>query len=122
MAKQLSRMPGKNRAYTKCGTPVYSAPEVIKISPEDGKNEGYGFLADVWSWGVLLCELIGGFNPFHASDTMQIYDNIIKGKVNWPKNIDIMTKDLLLKVLIVDPNLRFGIRDIKNHKVFNVRF
>ena len=27
-------------------------------------NTGYGMPADVWSWGVLVCELIGGFNPF----------------------------------------------------------
>jgi serine/threonine protein kinase len=70
---------------------------------------------------VLLCELIGGFNPFHAPDAIQICENIIKGRVNWPKNIDIVTKDLLLKVLVVDPDLRFGIRDIKSHKIFSVR-
>ena len=27
---------------------------------------GYGSPADVWSWGVLVCELIGGFNPFQG--------------------------------------------------------
>jgi len=29
-----------------------------------GDKTGYGFECDIWSWGVLLCELIGGFNPF----------------------------------------------------------
>lgn len=56
---------------------------------------GYSYSCDVWSWGALLCELIGGYNPFAASDPMQVYENILKAKVNWPKNIDINTKDLL---------------------------
>ena len=30
-------------------------------------KEGFLILgADVWSWGVLVCELIGGFNPFQG--------------------------------------------------------
>lgn len=36
--------------------------KVPSISKQTG--QGYAYPADVWSWGVLLCELIGGFNPF----------------------------------------------------------
>ncbi len=96
-AKQLSRFQGNNRTNTKCGTPIYTAPEILKLSSKiDNENEeGYGYTCDVWSWAVLLCELIGGYNPFNASDVMQIYENILKLKVNWPHNLDSCTKDLL---------------------------
>ena len=56
---------------------------------------GYGIECDIWSWGVVFCELIGGFNPFHSQDVMQTYDNILRLNINWPKNIDEMSRDLL---------------------------
>jgi len=47
---------------------------VKSVSPEvrqeqvnrDNKKGGYTFACDIWSWGVLVCELIGGFNPFQG--------------------------------------------------------
>lgn len=42
------------RTFTNCGTLGYTAPEVIT-----GKS-GYSFSADLWSFGILLCELLIG--------------------------------------------------------------
>jgi serine/threonine protein kinase len=47
----------KDRAYTNCGTPGYCAPEVMLDS-------GHTYKADIWSIGILICELLGGFTPF----------------------------------------------------------
>ena len=47
----------KDRAYTNCGTPGYCAPEVMLDS-------GHTYKADIWSIGILICEMIGGFTPF----------------------------------------------------------
>ena len=53
-AKRLS---SKNdyRTYTNCGTLGYTPPEVIMNS-----GAGYSFEADIWSYGILICELIQG--------------------------------------------------------------
>jgi serine/threonine protein kinase len=51
-----------SRTFTNCGTCGYTAPEVIK-------GEGYGVRADVWSFGILLCELISGELPFENSES-----------------------------------------------------
>jgi protein kinase A len=76
-AKRLQ--PQKERTMTKCGTPIYTAPEIISLNNESKEElHAYSYSVDIWSWGVLLCELIGGFNPFYSSDVMQIYENIIK--------------------------------------------
>ena len=59
------------------------------------KIEGYGLECDIWSWGVVLCEMIGGYNPFYSSDIMTMYQNIIKLNIKWPKNLTSGMKDLL---------------------------
>jgi protein kinase A len=41
------------RAFTNCGTQGYTAPEVLQ-------GLGYSFPADVWSFGILLSELLTG--------------------------------------------------------------
>ena len=51
-AKVLSSQNGY-RTTTNCGTLGYTAPEVLL-----GVKSGYTFSVDVWSFGILLCELI----------------------------------------------------------------
>ena len=46
-----------DRVRTNCGTPAYAAPEVLI-------GAGYNYKADIWSFGILMCEMLGGFTPF----------------------------------------------------------
>jgi len=59
-AKQMKNI-SQDRAYTNCGTPGYCAPEVML-------DAGHTYKADIWSIGILICELIGGFTPFQNKD------------------------------------------------------
>ncbi|KAI1786986.1 Pkinase-domain-containing protein [Ganoderma leucocontextum] len=51
---------------TKCGTPAYVAPEVLDQDPD-----GYDYVVDSWSLGVLVFEMLTKCHPFHhdASNT-----------------------------------------------------
>jgi len=73
---------------TRCGTMGYVAPEVVL-------NLGHDFSADIWSLGVILCEMLGGFSPFYNDDPNRMYENTIMGKVHWPTGLNSVAKHLI---------------------------
>lgn len=52
-AKRLSQN-NQMRTNTNCGTIGYTAPEVISGS------SGYSFPVDIWSFGIMIVELLTG--------------------------------------------------------------
>ena len=69
---------------TNCGTLGYSAPEVLLNT-----GQGYSFPADIWSFGILLCELIQGTLPFEdREDPQSLETQITKGEFKMPREAD----------------------------------
>ena len=69
-AKKLNNI--KQRTFTNCGTPAYIAPEILR------NQVGHGYEVDIWSLGVLMCELISGHTPFQGESTQEVYENVNK--------------------------------------------
>jgi serine/threonine protein kinase len=88
------------KTYTNCGTPCFVAPEVIN-------GTGHSFQADVWALGCLICELATGVNPFYDVDQMAMYDRIRTCQPQFNKSLPPLVKDLLQKIFVFDPELRF---------------
>lgn len=82
------------------------------------KQLGYSLECDIWSWGVMLCEMIGGYNPFTSQNIQGTFENILSLNINWPKNISKEVKNLLQSIFVVDPTLRASITDIKKNSFF----
>ena len=54
---------------TQCGTPGYVAPEILK-------GAKYGTEVDMWSCGVIVYILLGGYPPFHDDNHAILYRKI----------------------------------------------
>ena len=106
------------KSNTVCGTLDYMAPEILM-----GKN--YDKSIDWFSFGILLYELICGSFPFKVKNR-KIEESIYKEKITFPENISEAAKDLILKLLEIDPEKRLGYNnsdEIKNSEFFkNINF
>ncbi|XP_053617156.1 phosphorylase b kinase gamma catalytic chain, skeletal muscle/heart isoform isoform X1 [Plodia interpunctella] len=110
------------KLFELCGTPGYLAPETLKANMfEDAP--GYGMEVDIWACGVIMFTLLVGCPPFWHRKQMVMLRNIMEGKYSFtsPEWADISDdpKDLIRRLLVVDPNERIGIQDALKHAFFN---
>ncbi|WOK91855.1 calcium-dependent protein kinase 19 [Canna indica] len=93
------------------GSAYYIAPEVLK--------QRYGKEIDIWSAGVILYILLSGVPPFWAETERGIFDAILKGEIDfesapWP-TISSSAKDLVMKMLTMDPKKRITSAQVLQH-------
>ncbi|KAL9651558.1 hypothetical protein ABK040_001503 [Willaertia magna] len=97
---------------TSCGSPNYAAPEVITGKLYAGPE------VDVWSCGVILYALLCGKLPFDEDNIPTLFKKIKECSYTIPSHVSQDAKDLIQKILVVDPVQRATISDIRKHPWF----
>jgi serine/threonine protein kinase len=96
---------------TRCGTPAFVAPEILL-------GNRYNELVDMWSVGCLIFMLIGGYPPFQDESQAGLFRKIRGGDFTFHDcywtNVSIHAKQLISKLLTVDPAFRLNAQDSMN--------
>jgi len=98
---------------TRCGTPTYVAPEILKNIPHD-------HAADMWSVGVICYVLLVGYPPFAGDNQAELFRQIRTGEYDFPKDdwdhICDEAKDLIKLLLVVNPMQRMTAAEALEHE------
>ncbi|THG14715.1 hypothetical protein TEA_015646 [Camellia sinensis var. sinensis] len=97
---------------TSCGSPNYAAPEVISDRLYAGPE------VDVWSCGVTLYALLCGRLPFDDDNLPGLYAKIKNGVYTLPNQLSHGARDLIARILTIDPINRISIPEIRQHPWF----
>lgn len=110
---QLSRKEvPDSRAGSFVGTAEYVSPELLKYNR-------CGFECDYWALGCIIYQLITGYPPFKGTTEYLTFEKIIKLDYKFPAYyIPGKIKHLVSHLLIISPEERYNIIDIKHHEWF----
>jgi len=103
------------------GTAEYVSPEVLNHNYND-----IGPAVDLWAFGCIIYLLFEGKTPFKEKNESDIFNNIKNLNYTFDNNIPEDAKDLIKKLLVLNPKERIGYgdeknnyKDIRNHPFFN---
>ncbi|KAG7347137.1 protein kinase family protein [Nitzschia inconspicua] len=92
-----------NSLTTQCGTPGYVAPEILEGTPYDER-------ADMWSVGVILYILLGGYPPFIENTQRDLFRKIRRGEYEFHEEywgtVSTEAKELISSLLTVKASKR----------------
>ncbi|KAI2792848.1 Serine/threonine-protein kinase PKH2 [Penicillium oxalicum] len=106
-----TEIPEDERANSFVGTAEYVSPELLTE-----KNACKA--SDLWAFGCIIYQLLSGRPPFKASNEYQTFQKIVALDYEFPIGFPTVARDLVERLLVLDPARRLQIEHIKNHEFF----
>ncbi|UMM11424.1 hypothetical protein L5515_000721 [Caenorhabditis briggsae] len=97
-----------NKRQTMCGTMDYLPPEMVN-------GNSHSDAVDLWAIGVLCYEFLVGKPPFEHENQADTYSAIKAGRFTYPDFVKKGARDLIGKLLVVDPRRRCSLQEVKDH-------
>ncbi|OXV05656.1 hypothetical protein Egran_06576 [Elaphomyces granulatus] len=101
-----------DRANSFVGTAEYVSPELLT-----DKNACKA--SDLWAFGCIVFQLLAGRPPFKASNDFLTFQKIVGLDYEFPTGFPSVARDLVERLLVLDPARRLPIEHIKNHEFFD---
>ncbi|XP_039690399.1 CBL-interacting serine/threonine-protein kinase 7 [Medicago truncatula] len=98
--------------HTACGTPAYTAPEILGRIGYDGSK------ADAWSCGVILYVLLAGHLPFDDSNIPAMCKRITRRDYQFPEWISKPARYLIYQLLDPNPKTRIRLENVFGNNWF----
>jgi 3-phosphoinositide dependent protein kinase-1 len=100
-----------DRAMSFVGTAEYVSPELLT-----DKNACKA--SDLWAFGCIIYQLLAGRPPFKAANEYQTFQKIVGLDYTFPDGFPAVARDLVERLLVLDPAKRLPMEHIKNHRFF----
>ncbi|KAL2229989.1 CBL-interacting serine/threonine-protein kinase 7-like [Sesamum indicum] len=112
----LSEQKRDGLIYTACGTPAYTAPEVVYRKGYDGEK------ADAWSCGVLLYVFLAGCLPFDDSNLSNMYRAMHRRAFEFPDWVSKSARIVIYRLMDPNPNTRLSLDELVKLSWFKKSF
>ena len=100
-----------NKANSFVGTAEYVSPELLR-------DKSACKASDLWALGCIIYQLLAGRPPFKAANEFLTFQKIMDLNYEFPSDFPEVAKDLVERLLVLDPSRRLSIEHIKNHEFF----
>lgn len=110
-AEELLNGSETNKANSFVGTAEYVSPELLR-------DKTACKASDLWAFGCIIYQLLAGRPPFKAGNEYLTFQKILSLEYAFPTGFPDVAKDLVERLLVLEPSSRLSIEHIKNHPFF----
>lgn len=100
-----------DRANSFVGTAEYVSPELLT-------EKSACKASDLWAFGCIIYQLLSGRPPFKAANEYLTFQKIVSLEYEFPRGFPPLARDLVERLLVLDPTKRLMIEHIKSHAFF----
>ena len=101
-----------DRANSFVGTAEYVSPELLQRSNACKAS-------DLWAFGCIIYQLIAGRPPFKAANEYLTFQKILSLEYSFPDAFPPVARDLVERLLVLNPANRLPVEHIQNHQFFD---